>query len=435
MDLLAQLEHNLRPGPDYEEDRDEIALPTPLPVRLIAYYLPQFHPIPENDQWWGKGFTEWTNVTKALPRFVGHIQPRLPGELGFYDLRLTETVRQQAALARRHGISGFCFHYYWFAGRRLLEKPLQLLLSQPDIDLPFCVNWANESWTRRWDSSEQHVLMGQRHSAEDDIAFAAALEPALRDHRYIRIDGRPLLMIYRPGLLPDAAATVTRWRQYFISRGIGNPFMVMPQAFGNDDPGVYGMDAAAGFPPHKFGWDLPSIAADLHLLDRHFRGTVVSYASMARAAMTPRSEQYRVFPGVCPGWDNEARRPASGLTFSGSSPRLYGVWLEHAGRMALQAPNYDERIVFINAWNEWAEGAHLEPDLYYGYAYLRETARVLNQLARPGGTEPLLAAAPANQFASHTDRRPAGTIARIIRRARFKGAGAAEYLANTLRPL
>lgn len=433
MDLLAQLEHNLQPGPEYEGDRDDIALPTPLPVRVIAYYLPQFHPIPENDEWWGKGFTEWTNVTKGLPRFVGHFQPQLPGGLGFYDLRLSETLRQQALLAKRHGVSGFCFHYYWFSGRRLLEKPLELLLSQPDIDLPFCVNWANENWTRTWDSSADRVLLGQEYSADDDIPFAAALEPALRDQRYIRINGRPLLMIYRPDLLPDAAATVTRWRQYFISRGIGNPVMVMPQAFGNDDPRIYGMDAAAGFPPHKFGWDLPSITAGLDLLDRRFRGTVVSYESMAYAAMASRSEDYQVFPGVCPGWDNEARRPGRGFVFSGSSPRLYGIWLEHACRTALQAPNHDERIVFVNAWNEWAEGAHLEPDLYYGYAYLRETARVVGQLVRRRDTG-LLAAMPSNPFTGHAGGRPARRIARIIRKARRKGADAAEYLATTLRP-
>lgn len=433
MDLFAQLERNLRPGPDYEDERDDIGLPTPPPVRMIAYYLPQFHPIPENDEWWGKGFTEWTNVTKALPRFAGHFQPQLPGGLGFYDLRLTETLRQQASLARRHGISGFCFHYYWFSGRRLLEKPLELLLSDPDIDMPFCVNWANESWTRTWDSSEQHVLMAQRYSAEYDIAFAAALEPAMRDHRYIRINGRPLLMIYRPGLLPDATATVTRWRQYFISRGVGDPFMVMPQAFGNDDPRVFGMDAAAGFPPHKFGWDLPPITASLPLLDRRFRGSVVSYESMARAAMAARSEDYRLFPGVCPSWDNEARRPARGLTFSGSSPRLYGTWLEHAGRMALQAPDYDERIVFINAWNEWAEGAHLEPDLHHGYAYLRETARVLNRLVQPHATG-LLAAAPSRLVTGHAGRHPARRIVRIIHKARRKAADAADHLASALRP-
>lgn len=434
MDLKAQLERNLRQGEDYEADADDIALPSTLPVRIIAYYLPQFHPIPENDLWWGKGFTEWTNVTRALPRFVGHYQPQLPEDLGFYDLRLVENIRQQALLAKRHGIGGFCFHYYWFAGRRLLEKPLELLLSHPEIDLPFCINWANEAWTRKWDSSNDSILMAQQHSPEDDIAFATALEPALRDPRYIRINGRPLLMIYRPGLLPDASATLARWRQHFKSRGIGDPYMLMAQAFGDDDPRTYGMDAAAGFPPHKFGWDLPSIAGTLKLLDPGFRGKVVSYEAMAEAAMALRWDEYRVFPGVCPGWDNEARRPGSGFACIGSTPQKYGRWLEHSCRMALQASDQCERIVFINAWNEWAEGAHLEPDRHNGYAYVRETARVLERLARQGDAG-LSAAAPADEFASHAGQPRTGTVTRIVRKARHKGANAAEYLANTLRPL
>ena len=429
---MAQLEHNLRPGADYEADGDDIALPSHLPVRLIAYYLPQFHPIPENDLWWGKGFTEWTNVTKALPRFVDHYQPQLPEGLGFYDLRLVDNLRQQARLARRHGIGGFCFHYYWFNGRRLLEKPLELLLSHSDIELPFCINWANESWTRTWDSSNTATLVGQKHSAEDDIAFATALEPALRDPRYIRIDGRPLLMIYRPGLLPDASATVARWRDHFIRRGIGNPFIVMAQAFGDDDPRVYGMNAVAGFPPHKFGWNLPSLAGKLKLMDPRFRGAVVSYEVMAEAAMAYRCDDFRVFHGVCPGWDNEPRRPGRGFTCVGSTPRKYGIWLENACRLALQAPDQSERIVFINAWNEWAEGAHLEPDLHYGYAYLRETARVLERTAQKA--ESNLKLRPSSATPNIAARPHAGLVRRIVRKARHKGADAVDQLANTIRP-
>jgi len=272
MDLLEQLRINTMPGPDYEADGDDLALPSPPPVRLIAYYLPQFHPIPENDRWWGKGFTEWTNVTKALPQYVGHYQPRLPDGLGFYDLRLPENLAAQASLARRYGIGGFCIHYYWFGGRRLLETPLAMLLRHPEIDLPFCLNWANEPWSRVWDGSERQLLMEQQHSPEDDLAFAAAIEPVMADPRYIRISGRPLFMLYRPGLLPDAAATVARWRDYFSARGLADPYIVMPQAFGDTDPRVYGMDAATGFPPHPFGWDLPSEIEDSMLLAKGFRG-------------------------------------------------------------------------------------------------------------------------------------------------------------------
>jgi lipopolysaccharide biosynthesis protein len=434
MDLLAQIQLNRAPGPDYEEDAGDISLPAQFPVRLITYYLPQFHPIPENDLWWGKGFTEWTNVTKALPRFVGHYQPRLPGGLGFYDLRLVENLRQQAMLAKRHGIGGFCFHYYWFGGRRLLDTPLELLLSHPDIGLPFCINWANGGWTRTWDGCDKMVLIEQKHSAEDDLAIATALEPALRDPRYIRINGRPILMLYRPGLLPDAVATVARWRQHFVNSGIGDPYLVMPQAFGDDDPNVFNMDAAAGFPPHKFGWHLPSIAASLRLLDPRYRGRVASYEAMAQGAMAFRCDEYKLFHGVCPGWDNDARRPGRGITFVGSSPQKYGLWLENACRKALQASSPDERIVFVNAWNEWAEGAHLEPDLHYGYAYLRETARVLNKLALSVHGKPALDAVAVDGDFNGAAARAPGILRRAIRKARYRGADAAEYFANAIRP-
>jgi hypothetical protein len=433
MDLLEQLRINTAPGPDYEADGDDLAPSLPSPVRLIAYYLPQFHPIPENDRWWGKGFTEWTNVTKALPRYVGHYQPRLPAGLGFYDLRLPENLREQAALARRHGISGFCIHYYWFGGHRLLETPLEMLLRHPEIDLPFCLNWANEPWSRVWDGSERQLLIEQQHSPGDDIAFAAAIEPVLSDPRYIRINGRPLMMLYRPGLLPDAAATVARWRDYFGRRGLDDPYIIMPQAFGDTDPRVYGMDAAAGFPPHPFGWELPSETAGLTLLDGRFRGQRLSYDALADSAMAQDREEFTVFPGVCPSWDNEARRPGRGTGFYGSSPKKYGSWLKHACRRALRAPSADERIVFINAWNEWAEGAYLEPDRHYGYAYLRETARTLGRLASPLAEERSRNGAAIAAGNGRTAGSP-NALRDLVRAVRRRGAHAAEMLADAIRP-
>ena len=436
MDLLEQLRINTAPGPSYEADNPDLVIPTPVPVRLIAYYLPQFHPIPENDEWWGKGFTEWTNVTKAVPRYVGHHQPRLPGGLGFYDLRLADTLHEQAELARRHGIAGFCIHVYWFAGRRLLETPLEMLLRHPDIDLPFCLNWANEPWSRVWDGSDRRMLIEQKHSPEDDIAFARTIEPALADARYIRVDGRPLLMLYRPGLLPDAAATVDRWREHFTRNGFGDPYIVMPQAFGDLDPTVYGMDAAAGFPPHPHGWDLPPLNDGLTLLDPEFGGRVLSYDALAEIAAMQPQPNFTLFPGVCPGWDNEARRAGRGTGFVGSSPRKYGAWLERACRRALRAPHPDERVVFINAWNEWAEGAYLEPDRHYGYAYLRETARTLNRLCQPGEIQAGDRAA-ANVIPFTRPRHqgnPPNPLRGLIRAARRRGASAAEALADVLRP-
>jgi hypothetical protein len=377
--LFEQHARNVMPGPDYDDGRSPPALPDKLPARLIAFYLPQFHAIPENDEWWGEGFTEWTNVTKALPRFEGHYQPRLPGALGFYDLSRAEMLRRQADMARAYGISGFCFHHYWFAGRRLLERPLGNLLANKDIALPFCVNWANENWSRRWDGSEQSILIAQQHSPEDDFAFARSLEPLFDDPRYIRIGGRPLLMLYRPSLLPDAAATVARWREHFERRG-DRPFIVMPQVFDEADPRPYGMDGAAGFPPHRSRRNVPLIGPG-RLFDPGYRAEVRSFDAIARESIAYRPAGFRLFPGVCPGWDNEARSPGRGQALIGSSPAKYGAWIEAATRWIAAAAPEEERLVFVNAWNEWAEGTYLEPDRHYGYAYLAAGARALARIA------------------------------------------------------
>lgn len=381
MNPLDQITYNVNKGPHYESDVDIGVGALSDCVKLIAFYLPQFHPIPENDEWWGPGFTEWTNVTKALPRFVGHYQPRLPADMGFYDLRSEHVLPQQAAMAKKYGISGFCFHHYWFGGRRLLNMPIESLLNRPEIDLPYCINWANEPWSRRWDGSDLEMLISQEHSDEDDIDFARSLEPFFRDRRYIRVDGRPLLMLYRPGIMPDAKATVRRWRNHFTEAGLGNPYIVMPQIYSDGDPRKYGMDAAVGFPPFWTGWDAPKIQDQLEPLDPNHACEVVDYELMARRMVDNHPSDYTLHPGVSPSWDNEARRTGRGSCFHGSTPAKYGVWLEAACRLAIGANRPSERMVFINAWNEWAEGAYLEPDRHFGYAYLRETARTLGRLS------------------------------------------------------
>lgn len=376
---------NTGKGPFHE---DITALPAESPrknpLRLIAYYLPQFHAIPENDAFWGAGFTEWTNVTKTVPRFVGHYQPRLPADLGFYDLGNADVLRRQAELSRRAGIYGFCIHNYWFSGHKVLETPLRTLLANPDIDLRFCLNWANESWSRTWDNSEKDLLLRQGYEEGDDLRYAESILEAVRDPRYIRINGRPLIMIYNPGALPDPRKLVENWRSFFIAQGVGDPYLVMPQAFGASDPRIFGMDAAAGFPPHYGGFERASEQDSVEPLDPSFRGFVLSFEAFVAAYVTNRPKDYRLFPGVCPSWDNEARKPGRGYTFYGANPAAYGRWLRSAAEHALQAPSVDERIVFVNAWNEWAEGAYLEPDRHYGFAYLAETRRVVDGLAAGG---------------------------------------------------
>ncbi|HLM53855.1 MAG TPA: glycoside hydrolase family 99-like domain-containing protein, partial [Pseudoxanthomonas sp.] len=225
-------------------------LPDPLPATLVAFYLPQFHTIPENDEWWGKGFTEWRNVTRALPQFEGHHQPRLPGDLGFYDLRNVEVMREQARLAKEYGIGAFCFYFYWFGGKTLLETPLRNWLNDPTIDFPFCLCWANEKWTRTWDGRGDEILIDQRHSPEDEIAFIKYIADYFRDPRYLRVGGNPLLLIYRPQSLPNALASSHRWREWCRLNKIGELHIAYVESFERPVPKQIGFDSAVEFPPN-----------------------------------------------------------------------------------------------------------------------------------------------------------------------------------------
>jgi hypothetical protein len=427
MNLLQQLTANHSRSPLYREDTPHVLAGAP-PVRLIAYYLPQYHAIPENDAWWGRGFTEWTNVSRGLPRYEGHYQPHLPGELGFYDLRQPSILERQAELVRRYGIAGLCFHHYWFGGKPLLDTPIRILLAHPGIDLPFCVNWANENWSRRWEEGRDHeILIEQVHTPEDDLAFAASLEPLFRDPRYIHVAGRPLLMVYRPQLFPDARETIGRWREHFGRAGLPDPYIVMAQAFNQADPRCYGIDATAGFPPHASGFNVPPMTDEFALFDPEFKGRVVRYADMAAAALAHRPTDIVHHPGVCPSWDNEARKPGRGFSVHGATPTAYGEWLSAACGIALMDPEPERRIVFINAWNEWGEGTHLEPDRHFGYAWLVETSRVLATLD-PSAPPPALPAPAAERRRMLRD-----WPGLIVKNVAFQGAIAAEALAALLR--
>jgi lipopolysaccharide biosynthesis protein len=348
-------------------------LPTPLPATLVAFYLPQFHPIPQNDVWWGEGFTEWSNVARALPQFEGHAQPRLPGTLGFYDLRLPAVMHQQMQLAREYGIGAFCSYFYWFGGERLLEQPLLQWLNDPSLDLPLCLCWANENWSRRWDGRAEDVLIGQRHSAEDDLAFIAYVARYLRDPRYLRVQGKPLLLVYRPGLLPDPAATASRWRHWCLEQGIGEIQLAYVQSFDRVDPRIIGFDAAVEFPPNNT--TQTPITARQRLLNPDYQGDVYDWRELVRQSMAQSQPPYRRYPGVNPGWDNEPRRSGGGRVFAHASPRGYRDWLRHA--ISIAACNRPDPLVFINAWNEWAEGAVLEPDARLGHAWLQATRDAL----------------------------------------------------------
>jgi lipopolysaccharide biosynthesis protein len=340
-------------------------------IRTIAFYLPQYHPIPENDRWWGRGFTEWTNVVKAKPQFDGHHQPHLPSELGFYDLRIPEVRREQAILAEEHGIAGFCYYHYWFGGQRLLERPFQEVLRSKEPAFPFCLCWANESWSRRWDGSEHEILMQQRHSPEDDRQLVHALFDAFRDERYIRVEGRPLFLVYRPSLLPDPRATAEIWREECTRAGLPEPFLCNVHSFDTVRPQDIGFDAAVEFPPNL--WPLSRLNEQTHFVDPAFSGHVLAYPDVP----VRTAPDYTWFRGIFPMLDNTPRRNAAATIVVGSSPERYGQWLAELCDYTQRTLAGDRRLIFVNAWNEWGEGCHLEPDVRHGRQFLETTRDVL----------------------------------------------------------
>jgi lipopolysaccharide biosynthesis protein len=359
-------------------------------LEAIALYLPQFHRIPENDAWWGRGFTEWRNVVRGRPLFPGHYQPHLPGDLGFYDLRVPDVRAEQAELAARAGLTGFCYYHYWFGGRRLLGRPFDEMLSSGDPSFPFCLCWANEKWTRRWDGTSGEILIDQAYSRADDLAHIRWLAPAFEDERYLRVDGRPLFVVYRARSLPDPLATTETWREEAARLGLGELFLARVESFPDehDDPTTIGFDAAVEFQPD--GLHLPTPlrrgawwdrARKLRLSNPAFGDRdVFLYGELVERALAKQHPPYRRFPCVTPMWDNSPRRPQGGSCwiFTGSTPELYERWLGEVVRVELAQPT-GPRLVFVNAWNEWAEGNHLEPCELWGRAYLDATRRVLER--------------------------------------------------------
>lgn len=353
-------------------------------VKLIAFHLPQFHPIPENDAWWGKGFTEWTNVAKARALFPGHYQPHIPSDLGFYDLRLAEVRQAQADLAREHGIHGFCFYHYWFGGKRLLELPFNEMLASGKPDFPFCLCWANEPWSRRWNGRPEEVLQAQNYNAKDDVAHIRWLLPALADQRAIRIEGKAVFLVYQGRDLPNPSRTVERWRREVERAGL---------------PGIYLLSVETGW---DAGWDATKVGFDAKVLFQpqftmlfnagaqipipgRDKLRVFDYQKAWPVLAKPDPVRYRRYDTVFPSWDNSPRAGENGVILHNSSPAAYQQWLALAIAKAMSQPP-DHRIVFVNAWNEWGEGCHLEPDSCHGRAYLEATRRALMSGTRSRAT-------------------------------------------------
>lgn len=341
-------------------------------VKPIAFYLPQYHAIPENDEWWGKGFTEWTNVRKGKPLFEGHYQPHVPGELGYYNLVEDRSIQyEQIKLAKEYGIYGFCYYYYWFNGKRLLEKPLDNLLADKGLDFPFCICWANETWSRRWDGQEKEILIKQEHNEETDLKFIEDIMPILKDERYIKVDGAPLLLVYRAELFPNLSKTIEKWKEVCKKNGIDNLHVSLVQSFGLTDPNIYGGDSAVEFPPH--GIITGEISKTMPNLVKEFGGNIYDYRDVVSRYVNKRPDYYKYFRGTMLSWDNTARRGANSNIFAYADPKEYRKWLTGVIDYTTNYNDDEYQYIFINAWNEWAEGTHLEPDEKYGTQYLQAT--------------------------------------------------------------
>ena len=350
--------------------------------RKIAIYLPQFHPNPENDVWWGKGFTEWTNVTKCRPLFNGHIQPKLPTDLGFYDLRLEESRYAQEQLAKEYGIYGFCYYHYWFKGKRLLNIPLDLKLKNKNQDLPFLLCWANETWSRRWLGEEKEILIKQEYSFDDDHAHAEWLfENVFQDDRYVKINNRPVFIIYRPAELPDYMKTIEVIKSVAISRGMPEPYIIGSNSHTQN---LSGFDKILNFEP-KLGL-LPDAFEDsksYKKILRNFCSGVLSASlkiydyNEVKRIMSEVPFTNQMLPCVFVGWDNSPRRESKSIIIINQNRDTFKKSLLHAKNLIKDYSN-DEKIIFINAWNEWAEGNYLEPDRLNGHTYLEAIKEVFN---------------------------------------------------------
>jgi hypothetical protein len=344
---------------------------------VIAFYLPQFHPIPENDEWWGPGFTEWRNVAKARPLYRGHYQPHIPADLGFYDLRVPETRWAQAELARIYGVEGFAYWHYWFAGRRILERPFQEVLDRKEPDLPFCLAWANQTWTGIWHGLSDKILIEQTYPGiADYTAHFNAVLPAFADARYITVDGKPLFYVFQPRTLPNAQQFTSLWRELALKAGLRGLYLVgeMPLA---DDPSKQGFDAAVDTsnPLRLVNWQpwrrpLDRLKWERKRLLR--RPTIVQYEDVCERLVTNVAGVARHVDrhlSLLPGWDNTPRSGLNGLVLHGSTPEKFRRQVRQALSLGTQEP-LEHRVLFLKSWNEWAEGNYMEPDLRFGRGYL-----------------------------------------------------------------
>jgi glycosyltransferase involved in cell wall biosynthesis len=343
-------------------------------IDVFAFYLTQFHQLPENDEWWGTGFTEWTNVVRGLPRFEGHYQPKIPADLGFYDLANKETIRKQVEIAKNSGVTGFGFYYYHFGDKRLLEKPLNLFLEDKSLDLKFFYIWANETWSRRWDGSEKEILIEQKYPEDLIRNIVDDAINAFNDDRYQKIQGRPLFVIYRVSVIPEWESFIEKMREEFKKKN-QNPYIYMAQSFTDEDPTKFGLDGALEFPPHKYTRDIKPFTPDNIYTDAPDL-KVYKYDDVLDFAKTVKRENFPLIRTCFPSWDNDARRQGNSVVLDGASPEKFKSWLNLIISETKSRPN-DPQMICVNAWNEWGEGTYLEPDRRYGYANLNALKSVI----------------------------------------------------------
>jgi len=355
-------------------------------IRALAVVLPQFHPIPENDIWWGKGFTEWTNVAKTKPRFRGHYQPHVPADLGFYDLRLEEARVAQAELAKEYGIYGFCYYHYWFHGKQLLEKPVNEIVSSGNPDFPFCLCWANETWSRNWDGSNNEVLLSQEYSKNGHLEHIHHLLKIFKDKRYIKVGGKPLFIITIAQAIPNVREMVEIWNVEAKRAGFKEGLYLLSTTTSHEhniNPISLGFDASWAFLHYVFFTRKDLVSRIIRKANKFFdlksEYTINLYSKIVNNAIQnySASQQWKEYPCVCPGWDNSPRRKVEAYVLHGSTPDLYEKWLANTCDKFMPY-SVEENFIFINAMNEWAEGNHLEPDLKWGLKYMEATRRVLD---------------------------------------------------------
>ena len=348
--------------------------------KIVAYYLTQFHPDKHNEEWWGKGVTEWNNVARAVPQFAGHYQPRLPGELGFYDLRIRENMMRQIELAQMHGVYGFSFYYYWFDGERLLEKPIEMFLEDESLDFPFSLCWANENWTKRFDGTNSDILMEQPKTVESYKNVIHDMVRFLKDKRYITVKGKKMITVYRPALMPEPIEVIEYWREYCLEQGVGELYIIaVKENMVELDLLGIGYDAISEFHPGTVYTNLKNITHDIEYIRSDFKGEVFDYKDLVENQKYFKYNLPKLYRAVMPMWDNTARRNNKGMIFQGATPALYKQWLKDVILEGKKRSDLDDQMIFINAWNEWGEGAYLEPDKKYGYAYLQATKEAVEE--------------------------------------------------------